>query len=307
MRGITSTRTEPNTIKTHPKYIHTLAVRYKKKIDKMKPLKTNFFILTFLLLSFSCFGQKYYEIPLQKIDLLQYMGKENPKFYIDTLDRFSLSEFITYGQYKQYLTELQKDSSIEYYISQRPDSNIAPSAEVYSEYVNSTLFDNEPVVGISWDNAMNYCIWKTLKDNKSNKIKFIYRLPSTREWLAALYYLEQKKLHHDLNDKFADWLIDAYYSNFFEYWGEFDGISFLTDFYVPFEERNDTPSAWKRKLTAGNSYLFSEPTPLFYRFWFFQYDGQRHLGFRLVKEYVKSENPKLPINKFINQCILKND
>lgn len=264
-------------------------------------------IALFLLLSFSCFAQEYYNIPPQQLDLLKYMGKENPKSYIDTLEQFSLSEFITYGAYKEYLNEIKKDSSPNYYISQRPDSNIAPTAEIYSAYVNSNKFDNEPVLGISWDNAMNYCIWKTLRENKSDKIKFIYRLPSVKEWLAALYYLDKNKVLHDLNDEFSDWLIDPYYENAFEYWGDYRPLFLITAFYVPFEEKNRNSSAWKRKLTAGNSYLFSEPRPLFYRFWFFQYDGQRHLGFRLVKEYVTSEDSELPINKFINQCILRND
>jgi formylglycine-generating enzyme required for sulfatase activity len=47
--------------------------------------------------------------------------------------------------------------------------------------------DDEPVVGVTWDEAKAFCAWLTQKERKEGRIgkDQEYRLPTAQEWLAA--------------------------------------------------------------------------------------------------------------------------
>lgn len=233
-----------------------------------------YFIILFSLSCVDAFGQNFTKVPTQYLELYQLLGyKENHK--VDTVEAFEISNFITYKEYKRYLKSIKSDSSEQFYISQLPDTNITIEKEVYQEYITSNAYDKYPVLGISWENAMNYCKWKTLKDNKKGKIDFVYRLPKESEWLAALYYFKLKNIKHDFDQKYTDWLLNAFdesYINFKKEMG-FDNSYFHT---------KDDPPALKRKKVVSESYLYNTP---YFRYGY-SYIGYQHIAFRIVKTKV---------------------
>ncbi len=223
---------------------------------------------------------RFYNIPTQTINQYELIG-DNSKTTKQTINAFQISEFVTLKEYKNYLSSVKKDSSTEFYINQLPDSCIG-SVDVYNKYLNSSAFDNFPVVGISWDNAMNFCKWKTINENKVN-IQFIYRLPHCSEWLAAYSYLSKNKIKNDFNKNYSDWLINSKAESIFEV-GLESPLKFKYD-WVYLHENKDQKVA-KRKLVIGNSYLYQQENILRYKFNFYSYKGYRQISFRYVKEKV---------------------
>lgn len=227
-----------------------------------------------------------FSIPTQTIDLYKLIA-DSSKSAIQTIKGFQISEQVTFKEYKEYLTSVKKDSSEIFYLSQLPDSSIG-SAEVYRKYLNSSKFDNSPVLGISWENAMNYCKWKTLADNKDS-IQFVYRLPNCSEWLAAYSFLTENKIKNDFNKNYSDWLINSKDESIYDFINEIAPKPFEYD-WMYFHSNND-PLALKRKQVIGNSYLYQQESILRYSFSFYANEGYRQIGFRYVKETI-SESPE---------------
>ena len=207
-----------------------------------------------------------------------------------SVDSFEISSLVTFGQYKEYLASVKKDSSQKFYLSQFPDSSMcAPDA--YVKYVNSPEYDDYPVSGISWDNAMNFCRWKT-KHVNGEEIKMICRLPYAHEWLCALSYLSKMKMGNDLNKDYSDWTLDSYDESAYA----FD----LTDGYNPhgkfgyiYFAKPDEPAVLKRKVAIGNSFHFCQHN--FISSYFYEFHGYAYIGFR----YVTVKRDKNTLNVFL--------
>ncbi len=223
-------------------------------------------------------------IPTQTLNLFKMIGAIS-KAKESTVKSFQISEFVSFKEYKTYLNAIKKDSTMEFYLSQFPDSNIS-SPEAYRKYISIDEYDDYPVLGITWESAMNFCRWKTLADNKDS-IKFYYRLPVVSEWLAAYHYYTQNKIKNDMNDKYSDWL----YSNFDEAtYGYKEDFEFMFDYPYPYKKTD--PMVLKRMRVIGDSYMFQhDPSfliPGVYYFpllnnYYYAYEGQRHVAFRYVK------------------------
>ncbi len=229
-----------------------------------------------------------FSIPTQTIDLNQFIAYKT-KSGKQTIKAFEISKQVTYKEYKQYLSAVKKDSSAKFYATQLPDSSIG-TAEVFKKYISSSDYDNYPVMGISWDNAMNYCKWKTIKENKDS-IKVIYRLPNCSEWLAAYSYLSENKIKNDLNGNYSDWLINSHDESILEFSpSQLDEKQPLFAYdWLYFHSKKD-PIAMKRKLVIGNSYLYQQEKILLYSFSFYAFEGYKQIGFRFIKEKV-SQSP----------------
>lgn len=223
-------------------------------------------------------AQQFHEVPSQILNIYQLMGYD---YYTkDTVDKVIVSDLIPYKEYKKYLESI-KDSSEQFYKTQLPDTSIAPDKGVYQEYITSAEYDTFPVLGISWEGAMNYCKWKTLKDNKKGKIKFIYRLPKHSEWLSTLHYCNENQITFDIDDKYSDWLLNSFDESAYNF-----GLDYSID-YAYFHKTED-PLVLKRKRVVGESYLYSIP-PAFgiddlpsYRYGYSTI-GYRQVAFRIVK------------------------
>lgn len=96
----------------------------------------------------------------------------------------------------EYLYHLRADSAIENYNKAIPDSTVwAPLLKdgfSHKNYLTKTEFRFYPVVGISYEQAANYCKWRTAivngnleEKNPAIKYRVNFRLPSEKEWEFA--------------------------------------------------------------------------------------------------------------------------
>jgi len=248
----------------------------------------------FLILSGFGFKEnaiKFHKIKEQKLNCYDLLGDEE-KYKLEAIKGFEISDFISYGNYKIYLNAIQKDSSTSFYVSQLPDSTMCFKKE-YDIYLNSTEYDLFPVVGVSWDAAMNFCKWKTKQDNKNGKLSFIYSLPTAEEWLAATK-LKGNKI--DINSNYSDWILTTKDESVFYYSAEFN-VPFYS--YIYFHKQDDPP-VLKRKIAIGNSFLFKQKKlKNFFTYSYYSNHGYKHIAFRIVKKDIKENNSTL-INSILN-------
>ncbi len=243
-------------------------------------------------------------IPSQTLNLYKLLG-ENTNAHEHTVKSFQISEFVTFKEYKEYLNAIREDSSAAFYLCQLPDTNIT-THDAYMKYVRSDEYDAYPVLGITWEAAMNFCKWKTLKDNKDS-ITFIYRLPACSEWLAAYHYYSKNNIKNDMNDKYADWLLNEMTEGFIGFKCEFS-----LDFIIYLHKKNDA-LVNKRKRVIGDSYmsqydplqstLFGKKEYPVFTSYYIATEGKRHIAFRYVKEKVNNSEPGIPYNNISNDVL----
>jgi hypothetical protein len=259
---------------------------------------SRFFAYLLSLISYSCSGQQLYSIPKQTINPAKILGRPSnsfgafvnpPKSINLEMDSFEISKLVTYGEYKEYLKVIKKDSSSKFYLSQLPDTLMC-LPEVYKEYTTGNKYDDYPVMGVRWEATLNYCRWKTILSN-GDSIKYIYRLPCNSEWLDAYNYLNTSLSKNDFSQNYSDWLLNAFDEDEYDFtdnkstnhWESFDYI------YIPMK---DGPRVLKRKRVIGDSYLFKFQSLADYIGGIYGHsdEGYRQVGFRYVKEVVVRKN-----------------
>jgi hypothetical protein len=222
-------------------------------------------------------SQSFLSIPSDTLSTKEILngGFDEDKIFIES---FEISKFITWQEYKEFL----KDN--DYNLNLYPDTN-AISKEKISVFISSEKFDNYPVVAISWDNAIKFCKWKTLKEN-NDTIKVYYTLPLLYEWLAAHYYLERNTIKHDFNQNYSDWLLRSYDESNWRY---------LTYAY---NHKKDDPKSLKRKHIFGNNFLYQrQQFDIGNYFYGYADEGLNFVAFRIVKRF---QNPPLTIDNILN-------
>ncbi|WP_456062053.1 gliding motility lipoprotein GldJ [Arcicella rigui] len=90
-------------------------------------------------------------------------------FYMDETE-------IANVHYLEYLNAIQKDSSQEFYETALPDTNVWKGELAFNDnYVEQYLrypgFRMYPVVGVSWVQASDYCVWRTAAVNNDIAMK----------------------------------------------------------------------------------------------------------------------------------------
>lgn len=226
-------------------------------------------------------AQQWIQIQEQKFDLKEKLGLSSSS--IIDVESFYISDFVTLKEYKFYLQAIKEDSTIAFYHSQLPDTTVFGSIEDYQNYITTNTYDNMPVVGISWDNAMSYCKWKTQQSQEA----VLFRLPTASEWIVAI---DQFKDSHYTNI-FSDWLLNSSYN-----WGQNYGtcikdsycLEMLKENYIYLHKKED-PMIYKRKMIAGNSWYYQSKHPLIQPY-YCAFEGYRFIAFRIVKEEYDKNN-----------------
>ncbi len=154
-------------------------------------------LLALFLLSLLCFAQKSKKItPPGTV-------KINDTLFIDKTEVAN----IHWREYLLYLNDIRKDSFA--YEKALPDTLVWIEDSMYNYYINYYFrhpsTNNNPVTGVSYEQAVEFCNWRTFAANqadyfKEKKIKdyrghlqdnfpvrYYYRLPTKGEWeMAAL-------------------------------------------------------------------------------------------------------------------------
>ena len=231
----------------------------------------NLYSLIFLFFFSNSFSQhlNFYRVKEKKLKFAQKMGIGTDSS-VHNLSCFRISKQITLKQYKHYLSSVQKDSSYAFYLSQLP--KIERQESLTKQYLNSTDFDNEPVIGVSMDNACNFARWYTTVQNKE-KIK--YRLPTVFEWISMN---EERK--PSSKDILLDWTLNAYIESDYEFFkrGEFP-VGFF------YKHKKYEPKVMKRKCVIGQSFRISlaDPVKISSTFPYYADEGYADVGFRLIE------------------------
>jgi formylglycine-generating enzyme required for sulfatase activity len=139
------------------------------------------------------------------ITTTSFTNKNEPNFEINSFkknfskvkpDFFVCKYEVSNLEYRNFLSELKESNNEESYQSCLPDtlcwkekldetSNTEPFVEYYFRYPS---YDNYPVVGVSYESAIKYCAWLTVKYNQSDKRKFkkvFFKLLTKDEWIFA--------------------------------------------------------------------------------------------------------------------------
>jgi hypothetical protein len=129
---------------------------------------------------------------------------------------------------------------------------------------------------------MNYCKWKTLKDNKKGEIQFLYRLPMHSEWISSTSFVKENNIPIEIDKKYSEWTLNAFDESVYNF-----GSDTYFDYF--YDHKRTDPPVLKRKRVVGESYLYSIPS---YGYGNFRYGystiGYRQVSFRIVKTTNKS-------------------
>ncbi|WP_107040313.1 SUMF1/EgtB/PvdO family nonheme iron enzyme [Brumimicrobium mesophilum] len=253
----------------------------------MKPIKLTLLFIFSFLFSETSFGQFY---PVPEMTVEPIIASSKTKELLVT--PFSISEFISVGEFKTYMEEIKRDSTLGFYETQLPKS-ITFSIELFNNILKNEALQNKPMPGVSWTVAQNYCNWLTEKSKLKGR-SFEYDLPIVSE-LIAYYELYNPKTDQGLES----WTLNAYDESMFE----------LSEMTVDYQYNAKTydPPALKRKVIYGGSYhmeyspgskndfhLINAPYKYIY-----QDSSSRYVGFRVVRkssDAIKSMNDSLFVN-----------
>ena len=214
-----------------------------------------------------------YSIPSSEIDVNQILQTKK-KYEKQSIPAFQASNQITVEQYGFYLKCIQYDSSAEFFTSQIPNFNNLKGLNP-DTYFSDPELQKEPVMGVSWNQARNFCIWLSdIYHIKSDEAYF--RLPTVIEWMAINEQNNNSAIR--INQDLSDWTISAYDESVYEY-------AFANGFnsYVYLALPEDPPSM-KRKRVMGNNFKYSLPTPAdHYRLYCYEDTSYAYVGFRVIK------------------------
>lgn len=114
-------------------------------------------------------------------------------------------------QWLEYLYRLERDSSRDIFFKAIPDKSvwksIDRSGELDSVYLQSPEYRYFSLVGVSYEQAIEYCQWRSKAVEKSwghPEFSVYYRLPTEKEWeLAASGGLDKRKYPFGLKKYFV--------------------------------------------------------------------------------------------------------
>ena len=247
-----------------------------------------FLIITVFVLSFTSLNAQEpirYNIPKTKLAVSEIV----PDIKTDTIieqNAFDAAQLITLGEYKEFLTFLAQEYDENKAISYFPDSSICFDVADYTAYKTDTIYEKYPVLGVSWENAMSYCIWRSRKDDIVQQ-GYYYRLPNYTEY-AAIRKMDSLHPEYKLICKdYSEWsIVSKDETTFYFAKSSESKLDFLN--YHFFAENTD-PLALKRKVIFGNNFHFKRKNVYFNNFSKYQNKGYHYVGFRLIKKEIPNE------------------
>ncbi len=116
---------------------------------------------------------------------------ESEAFYISSTE-------VSNSEYREFFNDkILSSGKVKAQKEFSPDTTLWANAYPYKDhryiqknYFHDKKFDNHPVVGVSWEQAISYCKWKSeqvnsLLSQKKIKNKVEFRLPTEAEWETA--------------------------------------------------------------------------------------------------------------------------
>ena len=131
-----------------------------------------------------------------------YDNKTIPKFEIQNKMNSNGFEYIPKQNNSDNLKFMSNEiSNLEYkqFLIENTDSSLKPKVGIwrpyfrysyFEQYAWHSAFNNFPVVGITYESALAYCIWLGEKYNSNPKREYhkvVFRLPNENEWMHAAY------------------------------------------------------------------------------------------------------------------------
>jgi formylglycine-generating enzyme required for sulfatase activity len=107
------------------------------------------------------------------------MSKVEDNLWVDNTE-------ITVNEYRQFINALPEDKKKDYL----PDTSVvtAIDSSLARFYFTHPAYDDYPIVGISFSQAIGFCGWRSELYNSTHKEKVRFMLPSMTQWLKLSYY-----------------------------------------------------------------------------------------------------------------------
>ena len=229
----------------------------------------NYLLIFMSILAYSIHAQ-FYPIPSCVVKINSYYT------YSDyaQVTPLQISSLITVQEFKEYLEDIKKDSSDLFYQNQLPKSRTI-SNDFVTELLSTKEYKNQPMPGISWTVAMNYCTWL---NNKNSINTYKYDLP----WFHEVLALEE--IYPEHQSILSCWTLGNYDESYFEFGNKNDTV--YTDSSNIFFNADDLKKQTKehpsmtRKIIIGQSYHMNRKIRFNYEY---RDSSSRYIGFRIVK------------------------
>lgn len=192
-------------------------------------MKTTILLILGLMISISSFSQKHKDFTLVPSGSFDIQVTNTTQTV--SVEKFLMSNEITNKEFRQFFIQIKNSpndliewvelSTIENVEMRKPKIISLAYSEIFDKLMNETAwksifeegdyftnpkYDNYPVVGVTWEGASYYCIWRTNEENKKIKeqdkaLPMAYRLPSQYEWEYAStfndskFHTDSKELH----------------------------------------------------------------------------------------------------------------
>lgn len=221
-----------------------------------------------------------------------YTNFEEDSFF--TVPSFEATPLITLGEYKEFMRSFSGNDN--YPDSLMPDSSIC-DPETYRKYLSRKKYDKYPALGISWQNALEYCIWRTKKDNPDTGLVFIYRLPYLMEWDLMVQHKESLTKNFEINQHYAEWMMASFDESAFQF---SRNLNRAYPFEYIYYAKETDPQVLKRMQIHGRSFISNDKEKQYG----YSFAGYRDVGFRMVKEYVNKPG-QMPSPIFENKNLMQ--
>ncbi len=133
-------------------------------------------------------------VPLSFVEYPKTDVIDTQRVIRDTVSFFYISQYeITNKQYLIYVQDIKQKEGLKKYAAALPDTTVWRDSLGFNEpyvqyYFRHPSYNNYPVVGVTYEQAKEFCNWLTVQYNENPKRKYdqvIFRLPTKLEWYAA--------------------------------------------------------------------------------------------------------------------------